>query len=181
MEQNPYQPPAADLELDTDLALAEETRRNYLTHETSVRSVGLLYYLGAAGLLLSAIILLVQADHSEALSPLWLLFMAALGVLYLWVGRGLRTLQPKVRGIAAGLAALGLLSFPVGTLINGYILYLLLSAKGKMVFSSEYGEVIAATPHIKYRTSIIIWIFVALIVLGIAAAIIIPAIAPPPR
>ena len=39
------------------------------------------------------------------------------------------------------------------SLILGYILYLLLSKKGSMVFSPEYRLIIERTPHIKYRTS----------------------------
>jgi hypothetical protein len=62
----------------------------------------------------------------------------------------------------------------VGWIINVYILYLLLSAKGTMVFSPEYKAVIAQTPHIKYRTSrlvrILVAVFVALLVLAVVAA-----------
>ena len=50
-------------------------------------------------------------------------------------------------------------------IIPAYILYLLLSSKGAMVFSTEYKEIIARTPHVKYRTSCIVW--GALIVLGV--------------
>ena len=55
----------------------------------------------------------------------------------------------------------------------------LFSAKGKMVFSEEYKGVIAETPHIKYRSSIVTWILLGLLViilLGIMAALIIPAL-----
>ena len=62
------------------------------------------------------------------------------------------------------LSAIGLLGFPIGTLINGYILYLFLSKKGRTIFAPAYQDVIAATPHVKYRTSIVIWIFLALLV-----------------
>jgi hypothetical protein len=64
----------------------------------------------------------------------------------------------------------------LGTLINGYILYLLLSAKWEMVFSAEYRDIIDATPHIKYRTSILIWMLLGIIVAAIAAVIIIPMV-----
>jgi hypothetical protein len=53
-------------------------------------------------------------------------------------------------------------------LINGYILYLVFSQKGKTVFSDEYQAVIQQTPHIKYRTSIIIWILLGLVALLLA-------------
>ena len=70
--------------------------------------------------------------------------------------------------------ALGLLSFPVGTIINGYILYLLFSKKGERVFSADYQAIVDATPHIKYKTSIIVWIFLVLLLLMIGAAVIVP-------
>jgi len=51
-----------------------------------------------------------------------------------------------------------LIGFPIGTLIHGYILYLYWGTKGRKVFSPEYKQIIAGTPHVKYKTSIIIWI-----------------------
>jgi hypothetical protein len=62
------------------------------------------------------------------------------------------------------LSGLGLLGFPIGTAINAYILYLFLSKKGRTIFAPEYQAVIAATPEVKYRTSILVWIFLALLV-----------------
>ena len=49
-------------------------------------------------------------------------------------------------------------------LIVGYILYLMLSEKGSVVFSPAYKEIIARTPHIKYRTSLILKIALAVFV-----------------
>ena len=72
------------------------------------------------------------------------------------------------------LSAIGLIGFPVGTLINAYVLYLLLSKKGRTIFTPAYLDVIAATPHVKYRTSIIVWIFLALIVVVMLAAVLVP-------
>ncbi|HKB60455.1 MAG TPA: hypothetical protein VKC56_10480, partial [Gallionellaceae bacterium] len=72
------------------------------------------------------------------------------------------------RIVAGVLAGLGLLGFPFGTVISAFILYLLFSKKGAMVFSDEYKQVIADTPDIKYRTSIIVWIFLALLIAAAA-------------
>ena len=84
---------------------------------------------------------------------------------------GLRKLKPNVRIPAIILSALGLFAIPVGTIIAIYMLYLLGSAKGRTVFSEEYAQVIAATPHIKYRSSIIVriflWLILALIILAL--------------
>ncbi len=67
--------------------------------------------------------------------------MALLGAVFFLLGRGLRRLRRGVRGPTIALAGLGLLGFPLGTLINGYILWLMLSKKGQLVFSPEYAAV----------------------------------------
>ncbi len=71
---------------------------------------------------------------------------------------------------------LGLVGFPIGTLINAYILYIVFSAKGKLIFSDEYRKVIQLTPHIKYKTPILIWGFIVLVVIMVLLALVIPSI-----
>ena len=97
-----------------------------------------------------------------------------MGVGLIFVGRGFRRLKRWVRIPATILSGLGLLGFPLGTLINGYILYLVWSQKGKMVLSSEYQGVIAATPEVKYKTSplviVLLALLIGLIVFGVIAA-----------
>jgi hypothetical protein len=66
---------------------------------------------------------------------------------------------------SAILSGLGLISFPLGTLINGYILYLLFSKKDSTIFSDDYKQVIQETPHNKYQTSLLVWIFLGLLAL----------------
>ncbi len=95
-----------------------------------------------------------------------------LGVAQMAVGSGFRRLALWSKIPGAILAAIGMLLFPIGTLINGYVLYLLLSAKGSMVFSPEYKEVIFQTPHMKYKTSIVVWVFVGLLALLFVIAIV---------
>jgi hypothetical protein len=91
-------------------------------------------------------------------------------------GWGVRSFRRWGRVVGCVLSGIGLLGFPIGTLINAYILYLFLSKKGRTVFSPEYQDVIAATPHVKYRTSIIVWILLALVgalvVVGIGVMVI---------
>jgi hypothetical protein len=48
----------------------------------------------------------------------------------------------------------------------------LFSNKGEMVFSDRYEEIIQGTPHIKYKTLIIVWIFLFILIGVILAAII---------
>ena len=89
-------------------------------------------------------------------------------------GIAIRRLRKWSRVVATIFACIGLLGFPVGTLISAYILYLLLSAQGTMVFSSEYQQIIAETPHVKYQSSkavkwiLIIMVFIFLAILGFA-------------
>lgn len=162
-----WTPPRAEVK---DIGLsgnpdAPEIRRLHIGHEASVKAIGMLYYIGAAGLLVVGIIALIGAAQGEMAVNIGIgLAMLAFCALYVWIGRGLRTLNPKVKIPAGVLAGIGLIGFPVGTLINGYILYLLFSQKGTMVFSDDYKQIIADTPDVKYRTSVIVWIFLALLV-----------------
>ncbi len=71
------------------------------------------------------------------------------------VARGVRKLAPWARITTIVLAAIGLLGFPVGTLINGYILYLMLSKKGKRIFEDDYrrhhrGHAARQIPHVHH-------------------------------
>jgi hypothetical protein len=110
------------------------------------------------------------------------------------LGYGLRSLKPWARWTETALLSIQMVTLIIGVmgalalgipplmlgylvmgLIVGYILYLLLSPKGSVVFSPAYKEIIARTPHIKYRTSLILKIvlvlFVSLIGMAIVGAI----------
>lgn len=158
---------------------AEAIRNEHLKHEASVKSIGVLYYLGGVGLVLVGGISLLGAasggmgQERVAAGFLAIVFLL-LGIGQFWVGTGLRRLRSWARIPTGILSGIGLLGFPLGTIINGYILYLIFSRKGKVVFSEEYRTVIEQTPHIKYRTSIVVWVFlglvIALILFGVVAA-----------
>jgi len=113
----------------------------------------------------------------------------ALTLLNGGMGYGLRRLQPWARWTTVVFTALGLLytlvvsvfaflanpiagaiTLLVGSLIPGYILYMMVSAKGSMVFSPEYKAIILKTPHVKYKTSLIVKIFLAILLLVIGLA-----------
>ncbi len=158
-----------------------ETRNKYLSHEASVQGIGALYLLGSVFLVIAGVFLTIAGiagmatGDSDALIGLIIgIIYLPLGLLQFWVGLGLRTLNPKVRTAAIVLSAIGLLGFPIGTIISAYFLYLLASKKGEFVFSAEYSRVRAATPEIKYRTSWIVWgvliALIALIILLVAGA-----------
>ncbi len=148
---------------------AERIRKEHISHEASVKSVGVLYFLGGAFLLLAGIGLGFASKGTEG--PLVALFFFLLAGAQIWTGIGLRQLKTWARIVSGILSGIGLLGFPLGTLINGYILYLLFSKKGAVVFSDEYKRVIEQTPHIKYRTSVIVWILLGLVLLLVASAV----------
>jgi hypothetical protein len=156
---------------------ADQVRNQYLKHEASVKSIGLLYYLGGGGLLLMGIVAIFvgPSDASDSVrQPLMAAVFLGLSVIQFWVGTGVRRLKRWARVPSGILSGIGLLGFPVGTLVNAYILYLIFCRKGKMVFSEEYRAIIEQTPHIKYRTSIVVWILLGLVLLALGVALTAP-------
>lgn len=181
---NPYAAPLTDSRTDQRPDTPEEAiRREHLSHEASIRAMGLLFLLGAVLLTLYvvaggfmgvlALIAIAQGQANADLVGIGILvgifvLVILITILQWWVGLGLRRLDHRVRTPAIALSALGLLGFPVGTLINGYFLYLLLSKKGKYILTPQYQAIRAATPHIRYRTSIVVWIFLILLIVVLA-------------
>jgi hypothetical protein len=205
MSDNPYAPSGssygdASLDANFDLSQAELIRKSHLSHEANIQSFGCLYTLGGILGILGAIFyvgigIFVMAGGvvpeelasmvfgaggdrlvSGGLTTLVGVIFLAIAVAQLFAGRSMQTLNPSGKILAIVVAAIGMLQFPCGTLISGYLLYLLVSAKGRTVYSSAYKEVMQATPHIRYRTSIIVWIFlfllIGIILLGVVGAII---------
>jgi hypothetical protein len=195
MSDNPYAPSGssysdASLDANFDLSQAELIRKSHLSHEANIQSFGCLYTLGGImGILIGifyiglGIFIMAGGENPQAgvnpmaagiITALIGLVVLAIGVAQLFAGRSMQTLNPSGKILAIIISAIGLLGFPCGTIISAYLLYLLLSAKGEMVFSSAYKEVMQATPHIRYRTSIIVWIFlfllIGVILLGVVAA-----------
>ena len=204
MSDNPYAPSGssygdASLDANFDLSQAELIRKSHLSHEANIQGFGCLYTLGgilgilgaisyvgigifvmAGGVVpkgLESMVFAAGGDQlvSGGLTTLVGVIFLAIAVAQLFAGRSMQTLNPSGKILAIVVAAIGMLQFPCGTLISGYLLYLLVSAKGRTVYSSAYKEVMQATPHIRYRTSIIVWIFlfilIGVILLGVLAAI----------
>ncbi|MFZ4083033.1 MAG: hypothetical protein ACOYKN_17525 [Pirellula sp.] len=195
MSENPYEPTGSaygsgSLDSNVDLSQAEIVRKSHLSHEANLQGFGCLYTFGGilgifvglfsvargVSILAGGLPQNLADPASEGLvGALIGLVVLAISVVQLMAGRSLRTLNPKGKMLAVIVTAIGLLN-PCGIPIFGYLLYLLLSAKGEMVFSDRYKEIIQATPHIKYKTSIIVWIFlfllIAVILMGIIAAVV---------
>jgi len=169
---NPYAPPAARVDDVGVNSEAEAIRRAHISHEASIKSVALLYYLGGVLVTLSALAMLMVS--TQPVGTATAVVLLAVGVAQLFAGWGVRALRGWGRNVGTVLSAIGLLGFPVGTLVNIYILYLFLSKKGRTVFSPAYKEIIAATPDVRYRTSILVWIFLALLAVLIVVAVLGP-------
>ena len=187
--ENPYQAPASAGEvpgLPPDGP--ESIRRAHLNHEASVRSIGTLCYLGAILWSLGTVSILstlfatngpsgdvasMAGQAGEAL--VGIIIAASLAILLFFGGRGLRKLTPWGRVVGIIIGVIGLVAIPIGTILSIYILYLLLSKKGKMVFSPGYKEVMAATPEMKYKTSVVVWVVLGLFILLLLLAWFTPA------
>jgi hypothetical protein len=169
---NPYAATSVDgppSVLDASSVSAEAIRREHLSHEASLKSVGFLYCLGSLLVFSFAVVGLVASlafGNATAMSDvLAMALLSAIGAFQLLVGVGLRGLKPWCRIPAIVLAALGLCAVPIGTLINGYILYLVASQKGATIMTEEYRHIIEQTPHIVFRTSLTNWILLILFLL----------------
>lgn len=177
--ENPYSPP-----LDTNIAApqedsAESIRNAHIKTEASVKSVGTLMLLSSILIMVSStpvIMALIDGNLDLSMSIVWLqiFVLIPIAIFQIFLGMGVRKLQKWSRVPTLCLAGLSLINLPIGTLFGAYILYLLFSQKGKMVFSDEYQAIIQETPHIKYKTSIILKIalvvVIVLVLLGLGAA-----------
>jgi hypothetical protein len=203
-EINPFQAPKARIgglasEVDdTDLGHAELIRREHISHESSIRTLGILYYLGCFfGLIAtffmflmgSGVIPLPQNNPNMPADTMRYFFLGAgafyffITILFGFLGYGLRKLQVWARWTILVLTSLsllytlgvsvlaafanpiiGLVSLAIGSIIPGYILYLVASPKAGMIFSAEYKAIILKTPHVKAKTSLLVKIVLVLLV-----------------
>ncbi len=178
-------PPPAVLTTTIENAEATATRRKYLKREAAVKSIGSLYYCFSFFYVLVAVALPAYEKQSVAI---WIgmSFLVLLGAAFFWAGRGLRAIDAKSKPLATILAVLLLVACSwnlvdplsktrggalLGFLISAYVLYVIHSAKGKVVFSKDYRAVIEATPSIRYRTALLIWILLGLLISVFVAAI----------
>ncbi len=163
-EYNPFQAPENPFDTGGLAGThAEAVRNAHLSHEASVKSVGALYMIGGVLCLAASGLFLIVPRGGRAPIDGMLMLIPVIGIIQCATAVGLRALHGWARVPTGLLSGIGLLGFPVGTLINGYILYLIFSPKGSMVFSDDYHEIMAQTPHIKYKTSIIVKIFLFLL------------------
>ncbi len=184
MEENPFASPqtVADAGLADEASPAEKIRRQHLAHEAAIQSIGLLLSIESVGATMAATGLILEAlPPPGTVAPLQKVLLIPVGVVFavlasafFWAGVGVRNLRPKARLPAILLSALNLVAIPFGTLVGGYSLYLLMSQKGKGVFTPAYARVRAATPQLKHKTSIAAWVGLAVVIVlsGVGAWII---------
>ena len=152
----------------------ESIRRSYLSHESAIKGFGLLYGIASVFYILfasAAVVLSVFAFRAEGgvAAGVFVLIYAAVyftfGGLTALVCSGLYKLSDvgKIGGII--FAVLGLCAIPFGTILGGYLLFLLLSEKGNFVFSNNYRSIVKQTPHIRCTIPVFIWIILGLGVL----------------
>lgn len=79
--------------------------------------------------LVAASVLATQAPSGNRPAALFWLFTGLMAVAYGWVGLRLRAHDSRARVPAMILAAVALLSFPVGTALGGYGLWALIKRK----------------------------------------------------
>ncbi len=160
---NPYSPPTAKIDDRVDATNGmERIRQENIRHEVQLKSIGSLY--GLAGILLgiSSIVMLVtlfggDSNMPAEQSPMFagiLAFYGVLSAIMLAMAYGYRKLMPWVKIPGTVLSVFGLLGIPVGTLINGYILYLIWCKQGQTILANGYQDVIRATPHVKYKRTL---------------------------
>lgn len=183
MSDNPYEAPSADLSLvATRVESADvDVRQAHLKHEAQLRSVGLLYFLGAFIMLVMAVPFLFafpEAGSREANDLPMLLFFTlfpfAVAFVFCTVGYGFRALRSWVRIPGTAFGLLGLTQFPLGTLINAYVLYLMYCPKGRTVLAPDYARVRAATPHLRHRRGLL-GTLVLMILIGVITFVLVEA------
>lgn len=192
-EENPFASPQVEVMtaevVGEENADAQRIRREHIGREASIKSIGLLYYIMtvifALGCVSSAFMSIGAADPFQtfimlALSGAYALFALLLG----WLGWGLRRFKKPARIAAIILTALGAVYFlAVGVFvmtpfyygalpaflfwftIHGSFLYVLCSRKATTIFSPEYLEIIRQTPYVKYKTSLVTWIALGILLL----------------
>lgn len=167
---NPYQAPESPtVDLNPAFVGPELVRHEHLSHETSVKLIGSMYLIIGSVFTIPSIAMAVgiygmgsNVDQMQGLA----LLTGLLGISTLGLGFAIRRFSRWARIICGVISAGGMLfAVPVGALFNGSIIYLLYSPKGNVVFSDDYKDVIRQTPHIKYRTSGVVWIFLLLLLL----------------
>ncbi len=74
------------------------------------------------------------------------------GALMAWLAYSIFSLRAWTRIPVCWLAALGLIQFPIGTVLNSYVLYLFIAPSAGVLLSPRYRAVVAATQALSIRS-----------------------------
>lgn len=116
----------------------EQYREEFLANESTIYCASYFYFAVAA--LVAANAWLIEFD--ESISRV-LLAVAGISV---WVGIGLRRLDPSARTGAAIISICSIASNWQSVIFHGYFLFHLFSGNGSFVFSDEYRRAVRHTP-----------------------------------
>lgn len=176
--RNPYQSPTGSGGKGKS-AGARKMRERLLKHEEAVKSLGFLNMFGGGLTLLlllplCAILLFTTPEEPEqaALARFMLMILIPF-VLFtafsVFVGWSVFKLRTWSKIAATILLVPNLLSFPIGTAVGGYFLWVLHCEKGKEVFSNDYQRAIKATPDLRPGKRLIIIVTVVTVLLFLLA------------
>ena len=177
-EINPYAAPKAETLTQTTAEEAE--RRAHISTESSIKTLGCLYLIGAFICLVSLGVFVVSLFTSDvnAQPTEYILTMGGRLLLLGAVGYGLR----RLRFWAAVLASLVsgffiILAVPmmpqsvIGIVIHVAIIATVLGQKGRRVMRPDYQQIIASTPEVKQRTSKWVWVLLVILLIVLAAVL----------
>lgn len=148
-----YRPPSVSLDKPVDstnpAADAEAVRLEYLPREVTAKTLGAIYMFLCLPYAFFLFMGLTVIWTDPIGGGLYLLLFGLLAGVFATAGLGLWRLEQWGQRPACWISAVGCLGFPIGTVLHGSLLYLLVNERGKMVFSDEYRRVVELTPHIK--------------------------------
>lgn len=141
---NPYAAPKADLDPPVT-GTSISARAAMLKYEVAIQSVGTTFFFVGLILVVAGMMAFDRSYWIGGLSSL------AGATLVIWVGYGLKKLRGSARTVGMTLAGIGLVGFPVITLLSLHILFVLGNKASRGVFTPDYARIIAATPHIRHK------------------------------
>ena len=146
---------------------AERIRKEHIKHEASVKSVGILYFLGGGLLLLIGLLNLTMGVASQERSVslgIGVVFLALAGV-QIWAGIGLRQLRPWARVVSGILSGIRLIVFPIGSDHQWLHPLPAFLTKRHDHFLGGLSRRCSFNRHrkIKYRTSVVVWVLLAVL------------------
>ncbi len=172
---NPYQAPAT---IEDDSALdesdPESMRRKFLAHEGTIRGVGFIYlFFGAVCItpIVALVIGAVSVGQIRGSLAMPVLLIVIVGGCMFALGWGIDRLQKWSRPVSFIAIMIATVFFIPVAPVSLYIMYLLFSDRGRVVFSDEYRAVVKQTPHIRPGRNGLLWIlllaFLTMILLAI--------------